>query len=225
MLASVLARQARGQKHTLTAEPKKQRGPSEARGSTKNRSHGMASLIFGAGDAPLKHLRRESTWRPHLRSDGVSATSVGRTSRPRLESAGAESGLLGSSLIQHRHEVPHGSACPVRASRLPVSLRSPKLQGPSDTRNSKIVPALRKPCTCCTRPATTHLRTLAHFRDALLATGIRIATGQKFVRSDSRKSRFRTQRIVAAPVLYGVMRSQRFRRKGHAIQDILQYPD
>lgn len=40
-------------------------------------------------------------------------------------------------------------------------------------------PSQRRSISDIGRPATTHLRTLAHFRDALLATGIRIATGRR----------------------------------------------
>jgi len=40
-------------------------------------------------------------------------------------------------------------------------------------------PSQRRSVSDIGRPATTHLRTLAHFRDVLFATGIRIATGRR----------------------------------------------
>ena len=131
--------------------------------------------------------------------------------------------------MQHRHVVPqHGSACAVlhvqvsqefcdpscgcfETSRLFEVLKFvPEATGTVRPQAFQQIHGQRKPCISCARPATTHLRTLAHFRDVLFATCIRIATGQKLLRSDSRKSRFRRQRIVSAPVLYGVISCQGF---------------
>ena len=123
--------------------------------------------------------------------------------------------------MQHRHVVPHhGSACAVlhvqvsqefcdpscgcfETSRLFEVLKFvPEATGTVRPQAFQQIHGQRKPCISCARPATTHLRTLAHFRDVLFATGIRIATGQKLLRSDSRKSRFRRleNRVCAGSV-------------------------